>query len=193
VLPKDDSGGTTILTNCHVIEAKDEAPYPAAMDYYKTNHDIEVTMLIQGLDRHRSASLKRTATLVEAHPDIDICVIATGMIIGGYSVGGIHPIEAIRSFTDLNPGERVFVIGNPKPGKQALTWSLTDGIISALRSENSVDKIQISAPIFHGNSGGALFDEYGNLIGITTEGYIERTQGFNFAIAADLIWARYGQ
>jgi serine protease Do len=53
--------------------------------------------------------------------------------------------------------------------------------------------IQMSVAIYHGNSGGGLFDEYGNLIGIPTRGYMEITQGFNFAVAADKIWTRYGK
>ena len=51
--------------------------------------------------------------------------------------------------------------------------SITDGIVSALDREVKVDNstmvlIQTSAPINFGNSGGALINQYGQVVGITT-------------------------
>jgi hypothetical protein len=90
----------------------------------------------------------------------DLCVIArtetteAGFFWNRFYAG--EPISGIRPFTNLKVGERVFAIGNPSPGKEGpLTWSLTEGIVSALRRDES---IQMSAAIYHGNSGGGLFD-----------------------------------
>ena len=49
-----------------------------------------------------------------------------------------------------------------------------------------VDKIQISAPISHGSSGGGLFDTDGRLIGITSSGY-DDVQNLNFALPVDFV------
>ena len=47
-------------------------------------------------------------------------------------------------------------------------YSITDGIISTLRSELGTEYIQHSAPISGGNSGGPLIYEDGSVVGINT-------------------------
>ena len=73
-------------------------------------------------------------------------------------------------------GESVVAIGSPK----GLQNSVSKGDISAIREENGVGYIQISAAISHGSSGGALFNNSGEVIGITTSG-IDEGQNLNFA------------
>ena len=68
----------------------------------------------------------------------------------------------------LEVGELAVAIGNPM-GK--VHGSVTAGIISAVEQELTIDDvtinaIQTDAAINPGNSGGALFDSYGNVIGI---------------------------
>ena len=78
----------------------------------------------------------------------------------------------------LHIGDDVFAIGAP----QGLTWSLSPGIVSALRKSS----IQTSAPINSGNSGGPLLDRSGRLVGINT--YIRREgQGLSFALPVEMI------
>jgi S1-C subfamily serine protease len=61
---------------------------------------------------------------------------------------------------------------------------LGSGLLSGLRTvEDKMEYIQISAPISSGSSGGGLFDERGNLIGVTTF-TIRDAQNLNFALAA---------
>ena len=60
-------------------------------------------------------------------------------------------------------GEKVYTIGSPL----GLENTFSSGEISQLREDNL---IQINAPIDHGSSGGALINEYGEVIGITTAG-----------------------
>ncbi len=72
---------------------------------------------------------------------------------------------------DLRVGDRVCVIGNPL-GK--LSGTLTVGYVSALRRELTIDEstgvtmsvIQTDAAVNPGNSGGALLNESGELVGI---------------------------
>lgn len=74
----------------------------------------------------------------------------------------------------LRVGDSVFAIGNPLG---ELTFSLTHGVVSALsrnvRTEagNSMDLIQTDCAINSGNSGGALFNSRGEVIGITNAKY----------------------
>ncbi|WP_155985855.1 stalk domain-containing protein [Paenibacillus gorillae] len=75
-------------------------------------------------------------------------------------------------------GDKVIAIGSPL----GLQNTVSDGLISNFIYENGVRYIQTSAPIDHGSSGGALFNEYGELIGITSAG-ITSNADLNFAVA----------
>ena len=74
----------------------------------------------------------------------------------------------------LRVGEDVYAIGNPLG---ELTFSLTRGIVSALSrnvktgSGTSMNLIQTDCAINSGNSGGALFNSRGEVIGITNAKY----------------------
>src|SRR5205823_12035150 len=77
------------------------------------------------------------------------------------------------------PGTRVAVIGSPV----ALEGTLSDGIISAHRTDESGPWIQLTAPISPGSSGSPIINFDGKVIGIATlninsEG---RYQSLNFA------------
>lgn len=74
----------------------------------------------------------------------------------------------------LNVGDSVIAIGNPLG---ELTFSLTSGAVSALDREITLagnvtmDLIQTDCAINSGNSGGALFNLYGEVIGVTNAKY----------------------
>ena len=74
----------------------------------------------------------------------------------------------------IRVGDTVFAIGNPLG---ELTFSLTKGIVSALsrnistESGSSMSLIQTDCAINSGNSGGALFNDSGEVIGITNAKY----------------------
>ena len=75
---------------------------------------------------------------------------------------------------NINVGDSVVAIGNPLG---ELTFSLTAGAVSALDREVTLssgvtmDLIQTDCAINSGNSGGALFNLYGEVIGITNAKY----------------------
>lgn len=81
--------------------------------------------------------------------------------------------------TELGPGERIFAIGSPG----GLESTITSGIVSATdrRLLQLGDTTQIDVPINHGNSGGPLIDERGNVVGVVFAG-LEAFEGINFAI-----------
>jgi len=84
------------------------------------------------------------------------------------------------SHRQINVGEKVFAIGSP----QGLENTFSSGEISQLRGNNI---IQINVPIDHGSSGGALMNEYGEVIGVTSGGYETSGANLNFAISIDPI------
>lgn len=70
-------------------------------------------------------------------------------------------------------GAKVYAIGSPK----GLMNTFSSGEISQFRDHY----IQISVPIDHGSSGGALINEYGEVIGITSAGRDDSNANLNFA------------
>lgn len=78
----------------------------------------------------------------------------------------------------IKPGETVYTLGSPL----GLTGSFADGMVSSpTRKIESVDYIQVTAPMSPGNSGGPLINKYGEVIGINTWQYAEG-QNLNFSI-----------
>ena len=71
-------------------------------------------------------------------------------------------------------GDEVYAIGSPK----GLENTLSNGLIS---QEYKDYYIQISVPIDHGSSGGALINSYGEVIGITSGGRDDSGANLNFA------------
>ena len=86
---------------------------------------------------------------------------------------GLTP-AVIGDSDKLNVGDSVVAIGNPLG---ELTFSETSGIVSALNREvtmsnnTTMDLIQTDCAINSGNSGGALFNMYGEVVGITNAKY----------------------
>ena len=86
---------------------------------------------------------------------------------------GLTPV-ILGDSDNLNVGDYVVAIGNPLG---ELTFSLTSGTISALErqitmsSGSTMNLMQTDCAINSGNSGGALFNLYGEVIGITNAKY----------------------
>ena len=128
-----------ILTNYHVIEDANSIQV-AFVD--GTTYDAE---LVGGEEENDIAVLKINAT-------------------------GLTPV-IIGDSDNVRVGEQVVAIGNPLG---ELTYSMTQGIISArdrsITMENGevMNMLQTDTAINSGNSGGPLFDMYGQVIGITS-------------------------
>lgn len=85
---------------------------------------------------------------------------------------GLTPV-ILGDSSQMYVGDQVLAIGNPLG---ELTFSLTGGLISALNRQITLDNlyldlIQTDCAINSGNSGGPLFNMYGEVIGITNAKY----------------------
>ncbi|MGN1281027.1 MAG: S1C family serine protease [Succinivibrio sp.] len=124
------------------------------------------------------------------------CDRRTDIAVLSVNTTGLTP--ATVSKTLPNVGDIVLAIGNPNN----LGQTVTHGIISALsRSGTGLlskdqmnirqgvqDLIQTDAPINQGNSGGALIDTKGNLIGISTATFNQdQSYGIGFALPVKLV------
>ncbi len=93
------------------------------------------------------------------------------------------PTVKIGDMAKVNIGEKVYVIGSP----HGLENTISDGILSGIREITSQRKVlQITAPISAGSSGGPVFNQYGEVIGISTF-IIKEAQNLNFAMPINLI------
>lgn len=160
------SGDGYIVTNNHVIEDAQE---------------IEVTL---------NDNRKYTATIVGTDPSTDIAVLKIKEKgLAAISIGNSDKIQV---------GEWVLAVGNPFN----LTSTVTAGIVSAkarninLLSERSNSNvvpiesfIQTDAAVNPGNSGGALVNTQGELVGINTAiaSQTGSYSGYSFAVPVNLV------
>lgn len=95
------------------------------------------------------------------------------------------PFKILPNATDV--GTSVFTMGFPLSNFLGEEMKVTDGIISSKSGYNgNIVTYQITAPIQPGNSGGALFDKKGNLVGITNAG-VPGAENVSFAIKSSYL------
>jgi S1-C subfamily serine protease len=91
--------------------------------------------------------------------------------------------EFVQPIVEPREGQTIYVIGHP----EGLKYTLSTGIIS--RMENST--LQISAPVSPGNSGGPVYDQQGNLLGVVSstldKSYQPNAENLNFAVSAQAL------
>jgi S1-C subfamily serine protease len=162
VLIENGSGGhgsgffinhDTILTNAHVV------------GFAET---LRVTL--SGKTDYRLARLVRTDR------PRDIAVLKLIEPVEDQSLYAIAPLK--RGKPDV--GDKVFVVGTPQ--YRRLQDTVTSGIVSGLRYDKRRRQtyIQSDALIHGGNSGGPMFNDKGEVIGVSILGFINR-QGHDLA------------
>jgi len=152
----------------------------AAEGYVLTNHHVvqAADEIAVGLADGRRVA----AVLVGADPETDVAVLR----IDARDL----PVITLGSSEQLNVGDVVLAIGNPFDVGQTVTM----GIVSAVGRNNlGINRyenfIQTDAAINQGNSGGALVDAAGNLVGINTAIYSRSggSIGIGFAIPTTIV------
>ncbi len=97
------------------------------------------------------------------------------------------PVLTLGNSDRVRPGDSVLAIGHPL----GLEDTVSNGLISAVREVHTgLRVLQISAPIAPGSSGGPLFNDHGEVIGVATA-IITSGQNLNFGLpskyVADLV------
>lgn len=144
------------LTNYHVVQG--------GSSYTITAHD---------------GSKVKADGIVRYDEDSDLAVIKVGKL------SHITPLKA-GSIHSIAKGDRIVTIGSP----QGFQNSISEGIVSGIREfeygqTESIDMIQITAPISPGSSGGALLNFHGEVVGVTTA--VSEDGNIGFAVAIDAI------
>jgi len=152
-----------ILTNNHVIGSSDSS-------FYQVTDATSVSVSIYGDET------EYTAKIVGTDSQTDLAVLKIDKT-------GLTAAE-LGDSNSILVGEFVLAIGNP----YGLEHSVTAGIVSALDREMTIDNtvynvIQADCAINSGNSGGALVNSKGQVIGITTLKLAgDSIEGLSFAI-----------
>ena len=146
------------------------------------NHVIDKAQQIQVVLNDKR---EFTATLVGTDPNTDIALLkidATGL-----------PVIIMGNSDDLRVGEWVLAVGNPFN----LTSTVTAGIVSAkarniniLNADMKIESfIQTDAAVNPGNSGGALVNTRGELVGINTAiaSQTGSYSGYSFAVPTSIV------
>lgn len=102
---------------------------------------------------------RRAARVVDSDELVDLAILrVTGL------GGGVAPIRKVGS---VRLGEQAYSFGFPLSGLLSDSGNFTAGTVSSLRGmRDSASQIQISTPVQPGNSGGALADASGSVIGV---------------------------
>jgi serine protease DegS len=147
--------------------------------YILTNH--HVINMVQNIRIALFDGRIVPATIVGSDPETDLAVLKVNL-------DGLSPAP-LGASPDVRVGDVVLAIGN----SLGLSHTVTMGIVSAtgrnnLRSLPFEDFIQTDAAINAGNSGGALINAAGDLIGISTRNLGSNTgaQNIGFAIPVSL-------
>jgi serine protease Do len=94
------------------------------------------------------------------------------------------PTLRLGDSSAVSAGDKVYAIGNPLG---VFDYSITDGLISQVRPLSAdLTILQISAAISQGSSGGPLFNQFGEVIGVTTA-IITQGQAINLAVPANYL------
>jgi S1-C subfamily serine protease len=189
-----DDDYTYFLTNYHVVYSK------AAVDGSISD---SIYCYLYGSE---SSPAKKTGENGEAYVDYGNYAIACEYVGGAveYDLAIVRAetaavravnenVKAITFAEDYHVGETAIAIGNPN-GEGI---SVTQGIVS-VDSDNitlvidgkarSYRSIRIDTALYHGNSGGGLFNEKGQLIGVANAGDVNN-QNINYAVPLEIVKA----
>ncbi|MFG0329154.1 MAG: S1C family serine protease [Phycisphaerales bacterium] len=149
-----------VVTNAHVIQGETK---------------IKLTVWFRQPDGSNRRETIEDVRIVAVNHHLDLALLkAEPLEDETFTHVPIEPEE------DLEVGEEVFAIGNP----QGLERSLSHGVVSTTqRNFDGISYIQMTAEINPGNSGGPLFNQRGEVIGVTNMGYMF-SEGLGFAIPA---------
>ena len=158
-------GKNEVVTNCHIVS------------------DAQTIAVRQAADPRGRQTYGMDAQLLERNEQRDLCLLFVDELSVPPAANPV-PLAAARS---VSIGEDVYAIGAPR----GLELSISRGIISQLRGDygkRSAPIIQTDAAISPGSSGGGLFNENGELIGITTfKVSSDASEGLSFALPVEWV------
>jgi S1-C subfamily serine protease len=147
--------GLHVITNAHVaaVSAEDGPEYEDCKTL-----SIGVT---DSSSRRPSNFIK--ASIMEIDTSLDLALLKLDLV-ESKKLPTLQP-----NYVELGLDESIRVVGYPGVGGDTIT--LTNGVISGTDNSSSAKFYKVSAKISHGNSGGPVVNQAGELIGIATAGF----------------------
>lgn len=158
--------------------------FVSSKGHVMTNHHV-----VEGcttLDVSYAGGAPEKATLLAGDAKTDLALLATEL----------KPQDVPPFRSRVRVGESIFVFGFPLTGVLASSGNFTTGGITAVAGlADDTSKLQISAPVQPGNSGGPLLDRRGNVVGVivsklnvlnVAKATNDLAQNVNFAIKASI-------
>lgn len=188
-------GSTTAHTSRHLETAREIVDTSSAAVVEVEAGDRVGT----GFIVNSSGLIATNLHVIEGEPAINVKLYREKTALPVVSIAGVdtthdlalmwikapHPLRVVRlgDSSAVSAGDKVYAIGNPLD----LAYSVSDGLISQVRMLSSdLTILQISAPISQGSSGGPLFNQYGEVIGVTTA-IVTDGQNINLAVPANYL------
>jgi S1-C subfamily serine protease len=160
---QSDAHGYLLATARHVADGED----------WRSHHGAQKVMVSDGMNGWAAAQV------LARHKQLDVALLWLERREGQADFR--QPIAAYKS---VQTGEKIYVIGHP----EGLNFSVSNGIVSRMPGNNV---LQISAPVSPGNSGGPVYDEYGNLLGVVTSKVARsmepEAENLNFAVSTEAL------
>ncbi len=126
--------------------------------------------------RFGTGDVMKVEGLIDADPDLDFALIR----VAGFQL----PTASLGNSDSLTLGERLLAIGTPI----GLEATVTDGLLSAIRNDGNRKLLHISIPVSHGSSGGPVFDERGEVVGLVVSGFrADVAENVNFALPINYV------
>src|SRR3989338_3184293 len=155
VIAKNEDNELTVYTNRPVVYCQ----YNDIQCFQRLSEDIQV--------RTQDGKLHKVDTVSFSESDIDLAILTIkSPNAASYSVALYTP--------DFKIGEEVIAVGYPSYAENVVEFSIKEGKITNIKevlsqsSGKNFRAIESDAYTYFGSSGGGLFDEQGNLIGINT-------------------------
>jgi S1-C subfamily serine protease len=149
-----------------------------------TNHHVvneAKNIKVRGINGDFSKTYR--ARVVSEDKNNDLAIIQVDDI----SFSSLGTIPYVLSYKSCDVGSSIFCLGYPLVATMGDEVKLTNGIISSKSGfQGDITTYQVSAPVQPGNSGGPLFDDKGNLIGIINAKHLE-TENVSYAIKASYL------
>ena len=168
-----DSKKGHIITNWHVIEGS-----KTVYVWFKPKNlkDMEEDRLMQ--------QPKFEGTVIKTNRKKDLALVKVEKI-----PIGIKPLQFGKT-VNVPIGSTVYAIGHPR----GLTWTFNSGMVTQIRTKyrwrggndrHMANVIQHEVPLNPGNSGGPLFNERGQLVGVNSFSDGKSSELINFSVAVE--------
>ena len=152
-----------ILTNYHVVEKAYEGDYPVTVTFQNGN---EYNGTVKGFDQAK-----------------DIAVIKI-------DAGGLTPVSIDNYCESVVGGANITIAGNPYGMFNVSSGHISNPSVTVAVDEtyDAIDMIQLDVSVYEGNSGGPVYNNLGNVIGmVTAKVSANNSEGIGFAIPMDEI------